>query len=755
VSVLSARRPHERPGGCLPGHRQRRRLALLSALVLGAAQVACTGSGDDVSGDDVSGDEGTGREETGDEGSGDDVSAGERSDDGGEGRSDLGFEPAPDGPSWAPRPEDLDGLSAVATVDGDRFVLHTEHGEVDFLPGVTLGSTVPGRNPGGDAVTGEDVRGWLPLMGQMGFRSLRVYTIMPPAFYEELAAYNTENGDTPIYLVHDLTIGSERYVETGDLYDGDFTAAYGSEIADTVAAVHGDLARDPAPGQVSGRWTADVSPWLAGWIVGAELDPLAVAASDEANAEAPPHEGEYFATTDDATPTVRWLAARMEEVAAADAERGHAAPVAFMNWSPLDPLTHPAEPLEENDLVGLDANTVEATDAWPAGTFASYHAYPYYPDFLRFEPGLRMSYDGRTDPYAGYLRDLEDHHPDMPVLVTEFGVPSALGAAHAGPLGRHQGNLSEQRAMAIDAEMLRMIHDLGLDGAFLFAWADEWFKPAWNTRPRHIPPNRRRMWRDVLTVEEHYGVIATDAAGGDDATPKVLVDGDDVTVRAASDPSWVHLEIELAGGVDEPIVVAFDVVDGGAELPGSAASDGTADYAVVIDPDAGKAQAWVRAELDPVQYDGLPPADRPPVVDGWAHQQMALSPPLVIPTTGEQVPAELFDVGTLRHGEMEPERDGYDSRNTWRLDGSTLTLRIPWGLLGIADPSSKQALVPASPGEPTAVDVDVIGLTIAVGDRRIDTPGITWSPWQAPDHVERVKAGVQAYVDAQYDVTPR
>ena len=26
---------------------------------------------------------------------------------------------------------------------------------------------------------------------------------------------------------------------------------------------------------------------------------------------------------------------------------------------------------------------IAATQAWPGGFFASYHAYPYYPDFLR------------------------------------------------------------------------------------------------------------------------------------------------------------------------------------------------------------------------------------------------------------------------------------------------------------------------------------------------------------------------------------
>ena len=42
----------------------------------------------------------------------------------------------------------------------------------------------------------------------------------------------------------------------------------------------------------------------------------------------------------------------------------------------------------ENDVIALDANLVEPTAANPAGWFASYHAYPYYPDFMLLDPGL-------------------------------------------------------------------------------------------------------------------------------------------------------------------------------------------------------------------------------------------------------------------------------------------------------------------------------------------------------------------------------
>ena len=71
---------------------------------------------------------------------------------------------------------------------------------------------------------------------------------------------------------------------------------------------------------------------------------------------------------------------------------------------------------------------VRATPANPAGWFASYHAYPYYPDFMNLDPGYaaaRSSF-GQSN-YFGYLRDLQRHHAGVPLLISEYGVPSSRG----------------------------------------------------------------------------------------------------------------------------------------------------------------------------------------------------------------------------------------------------------------------------------------------------------------------------------------
>jgi hypothetical protein len=643
--------------------------------------------------------------------------------------------PPPDAPSWAPQPLVAGGLRAVATAGATGFALHTAGGEMTFLPGVNLGASTPGHQPGALAMAAADYRAWFGAMRWLGVRVVRVYTIHPPAFYAELAAHNRAHPDRPIYLMHGVHLPDESYVEGGDLYDPEFTAAFAAELRDASAAASGALTRPPAPGRAAGTWTTDVGPWLVGWIVGVEWDPTAVAASDAENAAAPAVSGRYFRSGSAASPTERWLAARMDELATAEAARGRTMPIAFVNWPTTDPLRHPDEPLATEDLVGIDANHVVPTPAWPGGTFASYHAYPYYPDFQRHEAALgQFRHEGRLDPYAGYLVALQRHHTGMPVMLTEFGVPSSLGSAHRGPLGRDQGGHSERAATAINADLLRLARDVGLAGALLFAWADEWFKSTWNTVNHQIPAERRALWHDPLTNEQHFGLLATDAIGSPE-NPQV-------------DEAYLHLSFPLPRPAPARVTVGLDVLPtlGGAPPPGS--HDGAADAAFELDLTRRTGQAWLRTELDPLPLDyPLPPGSRPDPVDGWRRFQLMQNRALEVPSTGRRFPAELHEAGVLPHGPWNPADPEADSRALWRVDGSRLVVRVPWAMAGFGDPSSRQVLLVtegrAATAESPGIAVTLSDGTGSLGDRRIQ-----WDRWDQVRYVERLKHGARQFRDA-------
>ncbi|MDA9912888.1 hypothetical protein N9D66_00335 [Candidatus Nanopelagicales bacterium] len=646
--------------------------------------------------------------------------------------------------SWKPSPIERKGLTTLASVAGggadSRVALHTTHGDVDFWSGVNLGATTPGHSPGEVEISDEEYRRWIEQMGEMGVHFLRIYTIHKPGFYTELHTYNVANPEAPIYLVQGVYLPDESYVQTQDLWESGATKAFQEELRDASAAVSGDLTRAPAPGRASGTWTADVSPWLAAWIIGVEWDPEATHASDKKNAGAKDYQGKYFVSDGGKKPasaTEQWIAARMDELATTEVTRGRSEPIAFANWPTTDPLQHPEEPLASEDLVGVDANHVLATSAWPGGTFASFHACPYYPDFLRHNADYQaFEVDGTLDPYAGYLDDLKKHFAvkDLPIMVTEFGVPSSIGSAHFGTNDRDQGQHSEQSALKQDAEMLYLFKRIGMSGGLLFNWADEWFKFTWNTLPRQsvVDSERRSLRHDPLTNEQWFGVLAQDPVRTGWRTIYEARAGIQ-SVAVDTDASFAYLDIHFDRPPRSPVRLEFD------SAPGKASGAG---YAVEVNPENDSARAYVRSEIDPIRMDGLDPKDLPqPDASGWDIQRMTVNRSFEI--DGQVIPAEFIEVGNLVKGNWDPEATDYDSTATWSLERSDLKLRLPWSMLGLADPSSRTGVVPGADGIPVAVDVPDIPVTIDAGGEQVQVGEIRWEGWQEAKATERLKPGWQ------------
>lgn len=635
------------------------------------------------------------------------------------------------------------GLRSLAVSTSDGFALHTASGDKAFIPGMNLGSTTPTHQPGELAVTAEDYRRWFVQMGDLGIRAVRIYTIHPPAFYSELRAHNLARPTSPLYLVQGVYIPDESYLEGGTLYDEVTDTGFSAELADASEAVHGGLDRTPQRGRSSGSWRADVSPWLISWIIGVEWDPVVARRTDTTRRDAPAVNGRYFTSTADASPTERWIAKHMDELATAEAARDQSVPIAFANWPTVDPLTHPDEPLESEDLVGVDANHVQPTQAWPGGTFASYHAYPYYPDFLRHEPPLaQTTWGGRSDAYAGYLQALKAHHAPMPVMVTEVGVPSSLGSAHSGTNGRDQGGHTELEAMRVNADLLRLVADQGLAGAFLFSWTDEWFKLTWNTMEHQLPADRRQLWHDPLTNEQYFGVIATDPGKVPDAASETTAATGPLSyLLMDADASYVHIDATLRQPQPGALSVEVDTVPGGG-----------ADYRVDLDLAGGTGQVFVRRELDPIRLD-VRREDYSPPDAAWVPYRLITNRALVV--GGVERDAEYQDTGALIRGTWDPASPDFDSRATWQVlddrEQWTVRMRLPWALLGLADPSSWTALGTGTPAE--QVTIDQLGLRFRADGLTLDT-SYRWPTWNHVGHTERSKPGQHLLRAAYGDLAP-
>jgi len=648
-----------------------------------------------------------------------------------------------DRPPSKARPRPLT-LQLVTRTRGRQFEIKKDNvWQPLYLQGVNFGVALPGRYPSEFPTDSARYAGWLDTLAAMHANTIRVYTVLPPSFYRALRGWNLTHPSRLLWLVH----GVWTELPPGhDFEDAVWKRGFQAEMRRVVDLVHGAAAIPPVPGHAAGRYDADVSPWTLGYIIGREWEPFAVKAFDAGKPRGR-YQGRFLAVR--AGPAMDlWMARQCDFMLSYEADTYNALrPIAYTNWPTLDPLRHPTEAttaeeakwrrrsgrrseskkLEyENDAIGLDANLVEPTPANPAGWFASYHAYPYYPDFVMLDPTYRSARSSQgPSSYFGYLRELVQHHNAIPTVIAEYGVPSSRGTAHLHPLGWSHGGHDEQGMAATDARLARDIREAGAAGGIVFAWLDEWFKKNWIVIEYEIPLDHTRRWHNVMDAEQNYGIIgmyAGDARsrprlGGDSEPWKrlaaVQVAGDSAgsglgVIRMGWDESFYYLAVELSRGRfawdSLGIQLALDTHlprVGQHRLPKSGVgSEVGFEFLVdLVRPDSATMAVTPEynrhdSRIDPGTGDDWGRFSRRPVItrnrsDGRFDSLLVITNRARFGRDGTFFPAQGYDRGRLVHG-----TEARSTRSDWYLDEQTglLQLRIPWDLLNVTDPSTRTLL---------------------------------------------------------------
>lgn len=673
-----------------------------------------------------------------------------------------------------------------ARVAGDRFEVQDGAEWAPFyVRGINLGAALPGKFPSDFPGDDSTYARWLVLMAAAHANVVRVYTILPPAFYRALARWNSDHGDQPLWLVQ----GVWTELPPHDAYDAPaFRLGFTTELRRAADVVHGRARLPQRPGHAWGRYTADVSAHTLAWLIGREWEPQSLQAYDSLHRDRTRFAGRFLAV-DSGTAADVWLAQQCDTLLAYEWAAYHAQrPIAYVSWPTLDPLPHVTEPgraeeqalrrrygfppnprLKEyaNDGVTLDAMRVHPTAADSAGYFAAYHAYPYYPDFI----GLDTAYG--PSPYAGYLRALARHYAGRPLLIAEYGVPSSRGNAHLEPEGMSHGGHDEAAMAAIDVRLTRQIRDAGLAGGIVFAWLDEWFKHNWPVVDLEQPESRTRLWHNVMDAEQHYGLLgeyagdsATTPEPGGDPRPwrglAVLARDSGLVLRTGADASYLYVAIESPWPFDSVrYVLGFDTIDstqGERRLPGLAVTspDGF-EFAAALN-DSADADLRVVPWYDPylVPRAGMGPTGLDAFYHFGASARGAASnaayDTLFLTTNrwriardGRTFPARGVNRGRLRYG-----RAAESTLADWYVDRAAglIELRLAWGLLNVTDPSSRTVLARITAPDRFAV-TRTGGVRIGVAAvRRGDgsarawlEPGPTyaWPTWETPVWHERLK----------------
>lgn len=703
-----------------------------------------------------------------------------------------------DPPPPAPRPADP---QVPARVAGDHFEIHTAAGWSPFyIRGINLGAALPGKFPSEFPQADTTYARWISLMAGAHANVVRVYTTHPPAFYQALKAWNDAHPDQALWLMH----GVWAEPPPGDDYDDpEWRHDFLAEMRRVIDIVHGHAVIPARPGRAWGRYTADVSDHTVAYLIGREWEPSTISAFDSLHPRDTSFAGRFLVMPH-GTPADRWMTAQCDSMLGIEWDLYHASrPIAYTNWPTLDPLHHPTEPtgaeevtlrrargylanpsLKEydNDGASLDAALTHATPANLGGWYVSYHAYPYYPDFMTLDSGYgqaRSSYG--VSHYFGYLVDLKRHYPGMPIVIAEYGVPSSRGDAHRQPEGVDHGGHDENAQGALDVRLTKEIREAGLAGGVVFAWLDEWFKHNWPVIDLETPAERTRLWHNAMDAEQNYGLLGQ--YSGDTATLPVL-GGDlakwralpvlrkdsSLTLRVGSDASFLYITVEGNWAYDDVrYVVGINVSgrdDGQRLLPGVTRVDSVGYQFALVLPDTEGGRLLVTPWYSPylVPRPGMGPTGLDPFYQygatlagrgstgGWDSMWVTTNR-WRIGREGQTFPAQGVDRGRLRYGTYAQTTlaDWYFERAAGLVE-----VRIPWGLLNVTDPSSRQVLTSISPRGGFQTD-STPGFRFAVAAVARKTGSLhawlpadtlyTWPTWEVPVSHERLKPAYAALRD--------
>ena len=667
-------------------------------------------------------------------------------------------------------------LNYNARIENNSFELFIDDKwEPMTIKGVNLGMAKPGVFPGEAAISEDEYYRWFEQIGDMNANTIRVYTLHPPGFYNALKKYN-ERHENKLYILHGVWINEEKLAESLDAFEEDNLKQFQREMKKIVDVIHGNKVVEPEIGHASGIYQADISEYMIGWVLGIEWLPEMVLNTNEVHIDLGDYNGEYFETKN-AAPFEYWLAEQMDNITLYESETYNwFRPLSFTNWVTTDILDHPAEPSKNEDLVSVNPNVIYTKKEMnETNQFASYHVYPYYPDFLNFEESYQKYVDhrGEVNGYAAYLNELHAVHR-LPILIAEFGLPSSRGLTHENRFGLDQGLLTEDEQGMYLARIFEDIMAEKLLGGLIFTWQDEWFKRTWNTMD-YDNPDRRPYWSNAQTGEQQFGFLSFDQH-------KIKVDGDsedwhDTTLYEKEtgdirslfvdyDERYLYIRLDYDPKVAGHPIFLLDVIpdQGNYFVEGEEYGDFSNGVDLLVNLDRNDSRLLVDNYYDFYTYQYmhslklLEPATALPKKNSgkFSREMYAVNKELYLPQQKTTIPFSSYEAGKLLEGNGNPTALDYNSLADYSFSSNgVIELRLPWLLIRAKDPSQKEFIGDIyTDGQTASKFVE----DIYIGTLYVDEEGkvtdsfpaidqgklekleaFTWENWDEVHSVERLK----------------
>ncbi len=606
-----------------------------------------------------------------------------------------------------------------------------------FLKGMNMGVAVPGKFPGELDVTREQYGRWFQMIKDAGFNSIRLYTLHYPHFYEVLDSFNLANPNNPLFFFQGVWLEEELEGYNEDLYF--LTDFFLNEIEENVDCVHGNRYIEPRLGKAWGHYTVDVSRWNMGYIIGREVHPGEVLYTNYLHHEDTSFQGSHFAI-EDVEPTEAWVTAKLDHLVDYEySNYGTQRPVSFSSWPTQDPLDHPEEWNPWENMTSIDLSTIIFVDA-PAGYFASYHAYPYYPDYINYDPNYVPFYDNYgPNSYLGYLTYMKEYYHRFPLIIAEYGVPSSWGIAHYSTSGMHHGGFDDYEQGENNIRLLKTIEAAGCGGGIQFAWMDEWFKRTWVTDHIDYLMDRRVLWHNITAAEQNFGLISFQRPLEMQPWEEFGDDAHIQRIEAAADYDFLHLRLDLKQMLSNPdeMWISLDTYYadlGESILPSGDTVANRAEFALHLTNYSAKLYVTQAYDLYGIFHGISEPEQlyRSVVSDG--------APWEIVRWKVNEFDQDVQFIGNLKvNFGFLPQ----SSRDAVTIFTDHIHIRIPWSLIHFVDPSEYVVFhnYRDVPGWQDTIS-DGISVSVFYKDEEF-TPQerFLWEPWNTALDVEEVIKG--------------
>ncbi len=609
---------------------------------------------------------------------------------------------------------------------------------------------MPGTFPGQLAATSSDYARWFQLIRDAGFNTIRLYTLHYPRFYEELKRFNDANPNSPLFIFQGVWL--EEEIPGYDENLNTLTQPFEQEMEENIRAVHGDIIIAPRLGKAHGTYIDDVSQWVIAYIVGREIHPPEVLETNQSNPGTHSFNGNYLSISDVRASEI-WVTERLDHLLTFEMENYDTQrPVSISSWPSLDPIEHPYEESPYEESASLDLKNINLENA-PAGFFASYHAYPYYPNYISRDPRYVLFQDHiGQNSYLGYLTYLKEYYDQFPLIIAEFGGSSSWGVAKYAHSGIHHGGYSELEQGKNNIRMLENIHQAGAGGGIQFSWLDEWFKQTWITNPFDFIIDRRILWHNATAAEQNFGLLGFrkplnlslwEEFG---ETEKVK------RIHAQADYSYLRLQLDIDQHIQESdtIWISLDTYDetlGESILPNGQTVSNRAEFALMITNYAAKLYVTEAYDLFGIWFNTSAPEQqyRSTVTDG--------APWNLVRWKNNFESEDSQDIGHLKINRLNTPTYSTDAV---RLFSDRIEVRLPWSLINFTDPSRLEVMHDdrSTPETETRIS-DGISIGIFYDDFETETSTrFTWDSWNLPDDAEEYTKASYTYMKEYLPTLP-